>query len=253
MRTEEVASSRTDWLYNQPVAHRGYHHLTRSAPENTLAAFSAAAVEGFAIELDVQLSADGQVVVFHDDDLERTAGVKKPVDALRYADLASYPLMGTNERIPLLTTVLDTVAGRVPIMVEIKNFRIDVGELEQATSKVLRPYDGPLAIISFNPLALQWFAEHHPHLLRGQVSGSLRDSTVGADIKGMLRDLQFNSISQPDFVSYQLSELPRQAVTDWRKTGPVLAWTVRGEEDRRRASELADNIVFEEEPSGGGD
>ena len=150
-------------------AHRGLHSEDQSIPENSLKAFDLAAEAGYGMELDVQLSKDGQVVVFHDDALDRACGVAARVDELEYDELRKLPLFGTTERIPLFSEVLSLVGGRTPLIVELKNGpRND--ELCEKTWALLRPYPGAYCIESFNPLIVAWFRFHAPTVLRGQLS-----------------------------------------------------------------------------------
>ena len=153
----------------QNIAHRGLFTADQRIPENSLAAFRRAVEAGYGMELDVQLSRDGQVVVFHDDDLKRVCGVDAPVDALDYAELQALPLCGTGERMPLFSEVLQLVDGRTPMIVELKNGRRN-RELCEKTLALLRAYSGPCCIESFNPMIVSWFRFHAPDLLRGQLA-----------------------------------------------------------------------------------
>ncbi len=151
----------------RPYAHRGL--WGERAPENSLTAFRLAAEAGFAIELDVHLTKDGEVVVFHDNTLARMCGVYGVVEEKTYAELQQYRLDGTDERIPLLREVLETVAGRVPFLIELKGENTNTA-LCPATVSVLRGYEGPWCVESFNPILLRWFKKNAPHVVRGFLS-----------------------------------------------------------------------------------
>lgn len=153
------------WVTDFPIAHRGYYH-DPEAPENTLAAFQHAVKANVAIELDVHLSKDGQVIVFHDETLERACGLKDHVSDLTLTELQNHTLWQSTERIPLLTDVLELLKGRVPVYVEIKNWG-KPGPLEKAVAKILTPYKGPVMVLSFNIETLRWFARHAPQIPRG--------------------------------------------------------------------------------------
>lgn len=140
-------------------AHRGLHSRDMSVPENSLEAFRLAAKAGYGIELDVQLSRDGQVVVFHDDTLDRVCGVHARVDEKSYVELRALGLCGTNNRIPLFSEVLDVIKGRGPLIVELKNGRRNL-ELCRKTYALLSDYRGEVCVESFNPMIMGWFRFH---------------------------------------------------------------------------------------------
>ena len=222
-----------EWLTAMPIAHRGLHGLP-DAPENSLAAFAAAVAAHFPIELDVRLLSDGQVAVFHDHDLWRLTGAPGSLEALSADDLRPLRLLGTGERIPLLAEVLDLVAGRAPLLVEIKPHPGGVGPLEQATLRALADYTGPFAIQSFRKETVAHVATHAPGIVRGQLASD--DGWRGGDEEKRL----------PDFVAYNLRALPTPLSSALRARGvPLLAWTIQTPEQRRRAAETADNYIFE--------
>ncbi len=234
-----------DWIRAAPIAHRGLHDATRGRPENSLAAFEAAAEAGYPVEFDVRLTSDGVVVVFHDDNLLRMTGCKREVGACSLGELAGLGLGGTGERIPTLTEALDLVDGRVPLFIELKNYAAP-GPLEEAAAAELQAYRGRWAVGSFNPMSLGWFKEHVPDVHRGQISGSLADSDLHGDLKAALSNLAMNGLSEPHFVGYELDALPHPAVTAAREGGlPIVAYTVRTDADRRKAADVADNFIFE--------
>ena len=150
-------------------AHRGLHTRDKSVPENSLAAFRQAAQEGYGIELDVQLSKDGEVVVFHDDTLDRVCGVHARVDELTWPELQQLRLCGTEEQIPLFSEVLKNIQGCEALIVELKNGPRN-RELCEKTLALLENYHGNVCIESFNPLIVAWFRFHAPDLIRGQLA-----------------------------------------------------------------------------------
>lgn len=237
--------SRATWLTERPIAHRGLHDATR--PENSLAAFRAAVAAGYAIELDVQLLGDGTPVVFHDADLARMCGVARGLVSERAETLGSYRLLGTGERIPTLRDVLDTVAGAVPLLVELKIRPGSVERVAQACWDVLRSYSGAYAVQSFDPYALRWFRRQAPSVLRGQLAGALAGSAHGAATRFASRSLLVAAISRPHFVHYELAALPSAWVRLARALFrmPLVCWTVRSEDDRARAVALRAGYVFD--------
>lgn len=237
-------SAETLWLVERPIAHRGLHGGP-AAPENSLAAFELAVRAGIPIELDVHRTIDGEVIVFHDDNLKRMTGVDKETRAACWAELTDLRLGGTGERIPGLREVLDLVAGRVPLLVEVKN-RGSVGPLEEAVAGLLRGYGGSFAVQSFNPFSLSWFRLRHPGMVRGQLAGDFRGAGLAWYKKRLLRNLLLNRWSQPHFIAYDIRCLPHGAVTRAKRGGAfVLAWTVDTAENLTRARKLADNVIFE--------
>lgn len=234
-----------DWLTDRPIAHRGLHDAGQGRPENSRGAFQAAVQARFPIELDVRLSADQEMVVFHDDTLQRLTGHPGGVHECRLPELRALRLAGTHWAIPTMGEVLDEVGGAVPILIELKNNDAP-GVLEERLASLLRQYPGPHAVQSFNPLSLGWFTQHEPDILRGQLSGSFSDSTLDEGVKTLLRDISFSELNNPHFIGYQLSALPHPPVSAARAAGrPVIAWTIRTPAEAQLAATLADNFIFE--------
>ena len=196
-------------FYGVNFAHRGLHKRDKSVPENSLPAFERAAREGYGIELDVQLSKDGQVVVFHDDTLDRVCGVHGRVDAFDYSELKKMRLCGTEETIPLFTEVLKVIRGRGPLLVELKNGPRN-RELCEKTYAILSDYRGDVCIESFNPLIVAWFRLHARDLLRGQLAQPLRfykgETSLAAGF--LLSHGLMNFLARPQFIAYKIGYRP---------------------------------------------
>ncbi len=241
-----IGGSPIDWIVSTPIAHRGFHDASRGAPENSLPAFRRSLEAGFPIELDVQLTADEQIVVFHDHNLSRMTGSPKVLAQCSLEELSRLSLLGTEEKIPTLTQVFEIVDGRVPLLIELKNVGAP-GPLEERLVDALARCDGSYAVMSFNPQSLAFFKEHDPATARGQVSGSLSDAPgLPEETKKALQALQFNGLTEPSFIAYELAFLPHPAVDAAKAAGlPVLAWTVRAEDEVANARKLADNYIFE--------
>lgn len=195
-------------LFGRNYAHRGLHTPDRSVPENSLAAFAAAAELGYGVELDVQLSKDGKVVVFHDDDLKRVCGLDARVDEKTLEELQSLHLCGTEETIPLFSSVLDVIHGRVPIICELKTGRRN-RELCRKTLDLIRGYQGEICIESFDPTIVAWFRFHAPDLVRGQLAAPAEEyKGKGKLLSFVLSRCLLNVIARPQFIAYKIGPRP---------------------------------------------
>ena len=190
-------------------AHRGLHTKDKKVPENSLTAFELAAAAGYGIELDVHLSKDGSVVVFHDDTLERVCGVPGRVEDLTLAQLQQLKLCGSEETIPLFTDVLNVIHGRGPLIVEIKTGSRN-RELCRKTLAILRGYAGDYCIESFDPTVVAWFRFHAPDLLRGQLACPPEDFEAGSYkyLRYLLGSCLFNALARPHFIAYKIGRRP---------------------------------------------
>ncbi len=240
------------WLTATPIAHRGLHERANGIVENTLSALDAAAERGFAVECDVQLTADGDAMVFHDFVLDRLTGEAGPVAERNAADLAGIAVSGTAaDRIPTLAAFLDRLAGRVPLIVEIKSRFDGDMRLTERTVDILRSYRGPVCAKSFDPRVVAHLRRIAPGLTRGIVAESRHDDPsydrLTADERRSLGGVLHFSETQPHFLSWKVDDLPAGAPFLARLLGrlPVMAWTVRTPEDRERAAKHADQMVFE--------
>ncbi len=230
------------WLVQSPIAHRGLHDKTH--PENSMSAFSRAIEEGYPIELDVQIISDGTIVVFHDECLSRLTDNDGYIKFLKKSDLDILTLKDSKEKIPTFEDVLKLVNGRVPILIEIKN-PSKVGELEKSLIEILKNYDGQYAIQSFNPFVLEYFYKHAPNILRGQLSGYMKDSNLSFLKKFALKRMLLNKkISHPDFISYEGKHLPNRFVKKFKNL-PLLAWTIQSQSEYLRVVKYCDNVIFE--------
>lgn len=239
------------WLTARPIAHRGLHDRASGILENTLSAAEAAIAGGFAIECDVQDTADAEAVVFHDFTLERLTEESGPVRERNAAALGRMSIGGTGDRIETLTWLLDQIAGRVPLIVEIKS-RFD-GDLRltQRVVEIIAPYSGPLVVKSFDPAVIAAMRDLSPATPRGIVAQSRYDHPDWAHLspatKHALANLLHFPETRPDFLSWRVGDLPCAPpfLCGVLAGLPVMAWTVRTEEDRQRAAEHADQMVFE--------
>jgi glycerophosphoryl diester phosphodiesterase len=228
------------WLTERPYAHRGLHGPSRL--ENSRAAFEAAIGAGFGIELDVQVSRDGRAMVIHDGDLDRlTVGSGRVAD-LDSADLRRITLKGMGETVPALDEILDLIAGRCPLLIEVKSGRHSARTLCRDIRARLSAYQGQVAIMSFNPQVSRWFAGNAPHIARGLVMTEKNRKGVRGKIERLLALWR----SRAQFLAYDIRCLPSPLAAAARSRGlALLTWTVANARDEEAASIYADQIIHE--------
>ncbi len=230
------------------IAHRGLFDNDGDAPENTMAAFQRAIDAGFAIELDVQTTSDGQLVVFHDPDLKRLAGVDLKISETTYEELLRHPLGRSDERIPLFADVLALVAGQVPMVVEIK-ISSAYRKTTRMAARMLQSYKGIYCVESFHPLALFWYRRHMPNILRGQLSMDFKycEEKVPMLIKIFMTNLWFNFISKPDFIAYNHRDKRTRGFSICRKIfhAKTAAWTIKSQKELEQARDMFDMFIFD--------
>ena len=238
----------SDWK-GRNFAHRGLHDAERGIVENTMPAFEAARDSGFGIELDIRFSRDMQVVVFHDDDLQRLAGDPRRVRDLTLEELQAIPLGGVEEaRIPTLKDVLRAVDGRVPLLIELKNGPLN-RQLCEALMDHLKGYDGPFLVESFNPLIIAWFRFNQPQIIRGQLVGPMK--IYKPDVDGFsaffMAGLLCNFVARPDFVAYDVNALRFFSPHFQRFVfhTPMAAWVVRDSQTAALVARRGEMGIFE--------
>ena len=237
----------------RPIAHRALHDITQGRPENSMVAIRAAIDAGYGIEMDLQLSRDGRAMVFHDYDLGRLTGTSGAIQQRDCDDLRALSLIGCDEGIPTLREVLTLVAGRAPLLIELKDQHGQMGEtdgrLEQATAEDLRGYGGPVAVMSFNPNMVARLGELAPDIPRGLVTESYsKDSTplLRQSVRDHLKTIPDYDRVGATFISHEARDLSRARVADLRQQGArILCWTIRSAEQESQARQIAENITFE--------
>ncbi|MHB1135997.1 MAG: glycerophosphodiester phosphodiesterase family protein [Coriobacteriia bacterium] len=231
------------WLTAQKIAHRGLWTEGPEAPEDSLAAFGAAVVRGYAVELDAHSSADGITVVVHDSELERMTGEDALVEDLTAAELKELSLLGGTEAIPTLQEALALIDGQVPVFVEIKN-EGEVGALEDDVAAQLAAYEGKACVMSFNPYSLARVAEAAPDIPRGQLASRFKGEDLPGYQKLLLSNMMMNWTSRPDFIAYDIDALPCPGVTvqRWRRR-PILGWTIDDAEELAHAERYCDGFI----------
>lgn len=236
-----------------PIAHRAFHNRGLGRPENSRAAILAAIQMGYNIEIDVQLSADGVAVVFHDYELRRLTHSVGRVQALSAQALGAVRLRDCDEGIPTLREVLDLVAGRVGILIEIKDqdgaMGADVGRLEADVAAALRDYAGPVAVMSFNPHSIAVFHSFSPETAVGlTTSGYTADGwpLLSAATRDHLRGIPDADRVGASFISHEAADLTRVRVADLKSQGlAILCWTIRSRAAEDDARRIAHNVTFE--------
>ncbi|HSF11865.1 MAG TPA: glycerophosphodiester phosphodiesterase family protein [Erythrobacter sp.] len=230
-----------DWLTQWEYAHRGLH--SAGVPENSSAAAQGAIAAGMGIECDIQMSRDNVPLVFHDWELDRLTKESGKIAARSAGDLCRIPLLGTSETIWPLAELLDLIAGRVPLLVEVKaQPHLPVAEPCIAIAKALEDYRGPLAVMSFDLKVGEWFAKHAPEVTRGLVI----TDTLDHGYKSAWRAPKALERAAPDFLASDVRDIPNALTALWRETGrPLLTWTVRSPETRERGLAHADALIAE--------
>lgn len=237
------------WLVNKYIAHRGFHN--EQNPENSMGAFERALQNDYAIELDVHQIEDGTIVVFHDDTLNRLTGKDGYVNQIKTKeDLKNYKLNNTKYHIPTLKEVFDLVDGKVPILIEVKDYKTQVcnsnNTFENNLYQEIKNYKGDVAIMSFNPYVLKWFKLNAPEVLRGQLASYFKDTKLKLFTKFMLKRMALNkTVSSPNFIAYKYDEIPNRFVKKHTKNKPLLVWCVPSQQEYMKVVKHCDNIIFE--------
>ncbi len=234
----------TGWDY----AHRGLYDNEHGIPENSMAAFRRAVDKGYGIELDVHLTADNQLVVFHDDTLTRMCGMNKKISSFLYSDLMQLRLLGTEEGIPLFKDVLELIDGKVPLIIELKVDGSNQNLLCPLVWQLLSRYKGDYCIESFHPFVLQWFKRHEPQVVRGQLSCNFFKENPHCDVVlFLMSNLMTNFFTHPDFIAYKYLDLDNPAVIYNRKLFHIMTvvWTIPGKPTYDRFKNKVDAMIFE--------
>lgn len=232
-----------EFLSRNLIAHRGYHNNKKGIPENSVLAFKKAIDNNYLIELDVRLTKDKKLVVFHDDNLKRVCGVNKRVKDLTYRELLKYNLFDTTLKVPLFSDVIKLVNGRVPILIETK-YHNRFGVLEKILINELSNYKGLYAIQSFYPMSLLWLKRNTKDIPIGLLSSNFKNdlnrlkSIIG---KTLILDLFFKT----DFISYDVKGLPNNYLSYKRNKKKIVIWTIKNKKDYDLARQYTDSLICE--------
>ncbi|MBX5167513.1 MULTISPECIES: glycerophosphodiester phosphodiesterase [unclassified Rhizobium] len=226
------------WIRDLPVAHRGYHDLNKLVWENTLSAFSRAVEAGFAIECDLHYASDGVPVVFHDEDLQRLCNLTGDIRERTSRELGLIAVGGTADKVPTLRQLLDLVQSKVPLVLELKGREADDEGFAEAVLEVLQDYEGKVALMSFD----HWLLRDLKTLDAVYPLGLTANGNTPEEFEAHAKAMEIGL----DFISYYYDDLPNAFITGEREKGmPVITWTVRDQEARRRTFANADQMTFE--------
>jgi glycerophosphoryl diester phosphodiesterase len=246
-RTPTVKKNPLAWLTEKPFAHRGLHDEPNGIIENTVPAFDRAIDKGNGVEIDIQASFDGHAMVFHDETLERLTELDGPINAYGSIKLRDTKIIGTEQTIPALEQVLDHIGGRIAILLNANRPEGEIHPLCFGIRRALEGYRGPVGVMSADPDIISWFARNAPKIWRGLI---LSD-TAGDRKPGLIQRLGWGRLfsiwrAKPHFIAYDVRSLPSNLSRKLRDSGiPVLAWTVRSDDELVIASDHADNIIYE--------
>lgn len=237
-------------FFGKRYAHRGLHGS--KVPENSMLAFRLAREQGYGVELDVQMTRDGKLVVFHDGTLKRMCGVDGRLRDFNYDELQKLSLKGTEEKIPLFSDVLELL-GETDLVCEIKSDNgIRNYELCRRVYDALQKYKGNYCIESFSPFLVRWWKMNHPEIIRGQLSCNMKyEPGQSAIVNFLLTNLYGNFYAKPDFIAYNFKDIRK--AWGYRICKKLyhpfcIAWTPRGSEEIEQAKKDFETIIFESEP-----
>ena len=238
-----------DWLVAKPIAHRGLHDEALGLVENCEASFEAAIGQGFSIECDIQVTADEQAVVFHDDDVDRVLGGTGKVKHFTVRELKAMAFKHGKDRVQTLAELLEQVGGRSTLIIEIKSLWDDNYILTDHAVHVLSSYQSPFALMSFDPNLIARVAATAPSIVRGITADRVIDpyyNTLPVAKRLAMQTYSHLPQTRPHFVSFDFTQLPFQPITEFRDSGhPIITWTIRSEEQEATARRWCDQITFE--------
>ena len=241
-------SRRMELLKQYDYAHRGLHDNAWGIPENSMAAFEKAVSKNYGIELDIHLTKDRRLVVFHDNNLWRMCHIKRDICEMTWEKLKDVRLIGTRETIPLFEDVLQLVSGRVPLIIELKVDKGNYNELCAAADQMLSRYKGPYCIESFHPLAIVWYRKNRKNVIRGQLSCNFSRTPSSWQAGPLiLSHLVTNAAARPDFIAYNFQDIKNLGFFLNHKLFKAMTvlWTVSNEQDRKILKKLGHTIIFE--------
>ena len=237
------------WLVHRPIAHRGLHNEKRGLVENCESSFAAALDHGFSIETDIQLTKDGEAVVFHDDQVSRVLHGQGKVKDLTLAELKAMTYKQGKDRIQTLNELLEQVDGQTTLVIEIKSLWDDDFSLTDRAVKVLSQYDGPFALMSFDPDLIARVAAIAFPMVRGITADRVIDpyyQPLPVAKRIAMREMWHVPQSRPHFVSFDFHQLPFAPITEIKAAGhPIITWTIENEADAEQARRYSDQITFE--------
>lgn len=233
-----------NFLKSNLIAHRGYHNKEIGIPENSMLAFIEAINNNYVIELDVHILKDGNVVVFHDNNLKRMTGINKLIKNTTYNEIKDIKLDNTDQTIPLLSDVLKLADGKVPLLIELK-YDNKVGMLEDKLINIMKDYKGLYAFQSFSPFSLIYLKKHYPNVPRGLLVSDFKNNKINIIKKFLLKNMVFNFLIKLDFISVNYNYLNSKKIQKLRNNKLILTWTIRNNDDLNNVKDLCDNYIVE--------
>ena len=237
------------WLVERPIAHRGFHNEAIGCVENCEGAFAAAIKHGFSIECDIQLTSDGDAVVFHDDTVDRILDGSGKIKDFTVKELKAMHFKQGKDRVQTLAELLEQVNGRSTLVIELKSLWDDDFTLTDRALDVLADYNGPFGLMSFDPDLISRVAATAPETIRGITADRVIDpyyAPLPVSRRLAMREFSHLPETKPHFISFDFHQLPFQPVTEFQAAGfPILAWTIENEDDAARARRWCDQITFE--------
>ncbi|MBG1231630.1 glycerophosphodiester phosphodiesterase family protein [Aestuariivirga litoralis] len=238
-----------DWLVAKPIAHRGFHDEKNGHVENCESSFAAAVAQGYSIECDIQLTKDGQAVVFHDDDIDRVMQGHGRVKDFTTRELKAMSFKQGKDRVQTLAELLEQVAGRTTLVIEIKSLWDDDFTLTDHALNVLADYTGPHALMSFDPDLVARVAATSSGTVRGITADRVIDpyyEPLPVAKRVAMREMSHLPQSQPHFISFDYRQLPFQPITEFQAAGfPIITWTIENDAQAKQARRWCDQITFE--------
>lgn len=223
------------------IAHRGFHN--NAIPENSLSAFAEAVARGYAVENDIHITADGEIVVFHDNTLERMCGVPKKIEELTLNEIKQYNLKNTDEKIPTLKECLNLIDGKVPLVIEFKSSTVKCDKLCSKANEILEKYNGIYVIQSFNPAVVAWYKRNNKRIMRGILASVSKKKVFVAKLT---EKFIFNFGARPDFVSYDINCSGKIAFVIQKLLGAFpVGWTIKNEKQYEKNKNRVKAYIFE--------
>ncbi len=237
-----------NWLVARPIAHRGFHNK-KTIIENTESAFEAAIDGDYAIECDVQMAADGEAIVYHDDEVDRLTDTKGHVKSFTTWQLKKMTFSSTSDRMQTLDELLEQVDGSATLIIELKSHWDGNMALVKRVIEVIEGYDGPVALMSFDPAMIASARTIAPDVVRGITADRTVDpyyNVLPVSKRVSMRNFEHLAQTQPHFVSYYWRDLPFEPMTEIRNAGhPVITWTLRSQQEASEAMRYCDQVTFE--------
>ena len=230
------------WIVKTPIAHRGLHDDNK--PENSLSAFKNAIKHGYAIEIDLQMTKDNKIVVFHDDTLDRMTNGNGKVSDKTLDEIKQLTLKNSQEKVPTFDEFLSFINGKTPVLIEIKDHK-NIGIAEEKIAKSLKKYNGQFAIQSFNPKITKWFKQH-TSFCAGILSCFFCDVRLAWYKKLLLKNLYLLKNVHADFVSYETNAgFYFKKLKRLKGKIPILFWTIKSNDEMQKVKSVCDNVIFE--------